>query len=399
MDSDIQIFKLFYPDGFPFVLFFGGDSTKPILIAGAGISYLAVIFNIFILIIFCQRKFLSPATVLMQGLAISDCLAALFTYGFEPVFFTRYGKSKFIEMATMNSNTTIARIVTLDFPYCRLHVFVYQIAECCHMMSALITAAIGIQKAIVIKFPIWSRHNLTKKQSCICCLICYSIAISIHMPVYLSTDVKDSKSPFLRLFGLETCVMGLKNTNLENYVHRTYQVITSLIYIVACLLMVLSSVYTVLSLCGNEFRSHVTAKEKRSVILTLAILLIFLVSEIPRISGNVKYIYMVISNANIFERYDYLTYMLMKLNIPIYKSLYTLFGGRTSHTPEMYKTARIYVEVTKLFTVLACLSNFFIYILMSQKLRTNIILIFKRKKAENNYRKKSENTIFIIGRN
>jgi hypothetical protein len=143
----------------------------------------------------------------------------------------------------------------------------------------------------------------------------------------------------------------------------------------------------------------VTAKEKRSVILTLAILLIFLVSEIPRISGNVKYIYMVISNANIFERYDYLTYMLMKLNIPIYKSLYTLFGERTSHTPEMYKTARIYVEVTKLFTVLACLSNFFIYILMSQKLRTNIILIIKRKKAENNYRKKSENTIFIIGRN
>jgi hypothetical protein len=52
----------------------------------------------------------------MQGLAIGDCLAALFTYGFEPVFFTRYGKSKFIEMATMNSNTTIARIVTLDFP-------------------------------------------------------------------------------------------------------------------------------------------------------------------------------------------------------------------------------------------------------------------------------------------
>jgi hypothetical protein len=65
-------------------------------------------------------------------------------------------------MATMNSNTTIARIVTLDFPYCRLHVFVYQIAECCHMMSALITAAIGIQKAIVIKFPIWSRHNLIR---------------------------------------------------------------------------------------------------------------------------------------------------------------------------------------------------------------------------------------------
>ena len=175
--------------------------------------------------------------------------------------------------------------------------------------------------------------------------------------------------------------------------------------------MFFSSVYTVLSLCGNEFRSHVTAKEKRSVILTLAILIIFLVSEIPRISGNVKYIYMVISNANIFERYDYLTYMLMKQNISIYKSLYTLFGERTMnkygmlnmytliHTPEMFKTARIYVEVTKLFTVLACLSNFFIYILISQKLRTNIILIFKRKKAENRNRGKSENTIFIIGRN
>ena len=381
MDSDIQIFKLFYPDGFPFLLFFGGDSTKPILIAGAVISYLAVVFNIFILIIFCQRKFLSPATVLMQGLAICDCLAALFTYGFEPVFVTRYGKSKFIEMATMNSNFTMARTVTLDFPYCRLHVFVYQIAECCHMMSSLITAGIGIQKAIVIKFPIWARNNLTKKQSCMYCLICYSIAISIHIPVYLSTDVKDSRSPFLRLFGLETCVMGLKNTNLENYVHRTYQIITSLIYIVACLLMLLSSVYTVFTLCSNEFRSHVTAKEKRSVILTLAILLIFLVSEIPRISGNVKYISMVISNANTFERYDHLTYMLMKQNIPIYKSLLTLFGERTLHTPEMFKAARIYVEVTKLFTVLACLSNFFIYILMSQKLRTNIILIFKKKKG------------------
>jgi hypothetical protein len=35
---------------------------------------------------------------------------------------------------------------------------------------------------------------------------------------------------------------------------------------------------------------------------------------------------------------------------------------------------------------------------MSQKLRTNIILIFKRKKAEYRNRGKSENTIFIIGR-
>jgi hypothetical protein len=133
----------------------------------------------------------------MQGLAICDCLAALFTYGFEPVFLTKYGEIKFMEIGSMKANATVARTVTLDFPYCRLHVFVYQIAECCHMMSALITAAIGIQKAIVTRFPIWSRQNLTKKQSCICCLICYSIAISIHIPVYLSTDVKDSKSPFL----------------------------------------------------------------------------------------------------------------------------------------------------------------------------------------------------------
>lgn len=74
----------------PFWLFLNINHLRPVYVLGSIVSYLAIVFNIFIVTILCQNIFVSLSTVLIQGLAVADGLTALFTYGFEPFFVSKY---------------------------------------------------------------------------------------------------------------------------------------------------------------------------------------------------------------------------------------------------------------------------------------------------------------------
>ena len=73
--------------------YFFTDSQNHLLevfIVGSVLSYIAVIFNIFIFLILFRKNFLSPATIVMQGLSLADCLTAFCSYGLEPLLQTYF---------------------------------------------------------------------------------------------------------------------------------------------------------------------------------------------------------------------------------------------------------------------------------------------------------------------
>lgn len=117
--------------------------------------------------------------------------------------------------------------------------------------------------------------------------------------------------------------------------------------------------------------------------------MIFLISEVPRIVGNITYIlvfgeieltlneleFQVISSGSQQDR-------------KFFSFLFAILRNRESLeiTDHDVNTARIFFETIKLLTVVACLSNIFIYIMMSQRLRLNLKGMFIKTKR-NTFRK------------
>ncbi|VDI62073.1 Hypothetical predicted protein, partial [Mytilus galloprovincialis] len=102
------------------------------------------------------KNLASPATVLMQGLAIADASTAFCAYGFEILYQLKYLDNSFDE-----SNTKL----TMAYPYCALYVHVSLCEDLFVMVSTMLTLSLGIQKCLALKFPLWTRIYLTKRHS------------------------------------------------------------------------------------------------------------------------------------------------------------------------------------------------------------------------------------------
>ena len=83
-----------------------------LMIFGSVLTYVAVIFNIIVFVILLRKKILSPATILMQGLAMADGLTAFCSYGLEPLFQSQYHCKHVNEWYDC----------AIPFPYCKVYV-------------------------------------------------------------------------------------------------------------------------------------------------------------------------------------------------------------------------------------------------------------------------------------
>jgi hypothetical protein len=176
----------------PFWLFLDINHLRPVYVLGSIVSYLAIIFNIFIVGILCQNLFFSPSTVLIQGLALADGLTALFTYGFEPFFVSKYDENFYLLLKSVTSEEVRANVfVTLGYPDCKFYLLTNHLAECCHLISVCFTMCIGLQKVVAMRFPIWTRIKLTVWKSVICSVLSFSF-ISHMLNDSISTDCKES---------------------------------------------------------------------------------------------------------------------------------------------------------------------------------------------------------------
>lgn len=363
----------------PFWLFLDINHLRPVYVLGSIVSYLAIIFNIFIVGILCQNLFVSPSTVLIQGLALADGLTALFTYGFEPFFVSKYDENFYLLLKSVTSEEVRANVfVTLGYPDCKFYLLTNHLAECCHLISVCFTMCIGLQKVVAMRFPIWTRIKLTVWKSVICSLVCFLVPIAISIPGMTALSLQS-----VEIESFKMCEMKL-NERTAKYGYLYQPLLTAVIVTTLSLVMVFTSVYIVYKLCMNKVRQRkISVREKRSVLLVLVLLCTFLVSEIPRIFSNIVFVWFVIvsNKTSDLEEGNIVTYTLT--DIQFYKvvggfgALY--FKSKISNSPIFYDflpKARNYLEVIKFFTIVACLLNMFIYIFMSQKLRRYLKTIF-----------------------
>ena len=159
--------------------------------------------------------------------------------------------------------------VDLEYPYCVLHYFTSLLADCFHLISVLLTAALGIQKLLVVAFPLWSRIKLRNRMFIVVCALCFAFSLAINIPKMLLVNITSSNR--------STCLISEPNKRLENYVLTIYPLLVSTLLIFAVLTM-LVSIYIIVVLCNRKrIRRHSfsSRSEYQSCLLILCVLVVF----------------------------------------------------------------------------------------------------------------------------
>ncbi|CAG2246299.1 unnamed protein product [Mytilus edulis] len=182
-------------------------------IVGPIISYTAILFNIVVIIILFKKTLRTPSSVLMQGLALSDALTALFSYGLEPFLFKSYIRDEYAEQTTV-----------IYFPICKLHNYKLIMVDLFHLSSVLLTTALGIQKFVAIKWPIWSYINVKRREMLAVVVVIFAISVGLHIPKFLVADFRRGE------FDANECKIAAKSESLLNYSFIYYSSMTAIFY-------------------------------------------------------------------------------------------------------------------------------------------------------------------------
>lgn len=332
--------------------------------AGCVLTYVAILYNVFIMIVLSRPNLRSPTTVLMQGLAIADTLTAFCSYGLEPLFQVKY----------VNLNWD-ASSLTLEYPYCALYVNLSQLVDLFHIVSVLLTTCLGIQKALALKFPFWVRTNLKIEFAVICCAICFTMSLLIHIPRHFAVSFANRENISFQYIAadntyqhkkLNTCSPFLLSEGAFMYGTQYYPLVSAIFLLVLSGIMCLCVLYIGHRLCHKKFKKKniiQRKRERRSVLMITTILVIFLVSEIPRLSIY-GYLFFgdYLDNMLNVEATDHLSFM-----VTDYRA--TLAVNMKIHSGISFSTSLLIIESLKVFSLIGCMSNFVIYITMSKQLR------------------------------
>ncbi|VDI63750.1 Hypothetical predicted protein [Mytilus galloprovincialis] len=258
------------------------------MVAGPTSAYLSIVMNIIVFVALFDKKIKTPSTVIMQGLALADGFTALCTYGLEPLFATKYeqvgipGKANLIDMygPSMSIEET-KELVYLQFPYCLLHYCLTNLADTFHLISILLTMFLGVQKLLAVACPIWSRTKMTVIGSMIVCGMCFMFSFVLNIPRILVVSLSEGTEG--------TCLISKPNEMIEKYVLTYYPILFTIILTIAVMAMLASTCYIIVILCRRKYiRGHAKASksEKKSCTLIVCVMIVFLLSEIPRLSLN-----------------------------------------------------------------------------------------------------------------
>ncbi|VDI14230.1 Hypothetical predicted protein [Mytilus galloprovincialis] len=223
----------------------------------------------------------------MQGLALADSLTALCTYGFEPLFVPFYDKIGYYvnfndtNEATENLFLELTEFVSLKFPLCWLHFVVTNLTDTFHLASILITTSLGVQKLMAVMCPIWSRTKVTNRKAGIVCGVCVVGSMVMSIPRLFVVGFKSGKE--------DICLVSDPHANMQKYILTFYPILFTVVLSTAVVTMLVSTFYIIVILCRRKHvRGHasVSRSEKKSCILILSVMVVFLLTEVPRLYIN-----------------------------------------------------------------------------------------------------------------
>ncbi|CAC5394223.1 TAAR [Mytilus coruscus] len=236
--------------------------------------------NIMIFVALFDRKIRTPTTVLMQGLALADSLTALCTYGFEPLFVAFYDKLGKSNLSPFFIGD-LSESVSLKYPLCWLHFLVTNLSDTFHLASVLLTTSLGLQKDLAVLCPIWTKTKITERKAGVVCAICFLFASAISIPRLFIVSFAPGKR--------EICVMSEPHVSIQKYVLAFQPIVLTVVLSTAVVAMIISTCYIVFILCHRKrIRGHASASnsEKKSCVLVLSVMGVFLLSEVPRLYIN-----------------------------------------------------------------------------------------------------------------
>lgn len=123
--------------------------------------------NILIIMVFTKNKMRSPTTILLTGLAISDILAGIVI---TPLYIYFYGMG-YVSYYYHDG---------LSYPLCIFHSLAYKVNVVLHTVSIWLTVALGVQRYIVVAFPIPGRRLCSQKNSAVVIILVYIIVLGIY---------------------------------------------------------------------------------------------------------------------------------------------------------------------------------------------------------------------------
>ncbi|CAC5383886.1 unnamed protein product [Mytilus coruscus] len=354
---------------------FGVDKDKYLLDlykAGSVISYIAMLMNIVIFAILCRKTLLSPATILMQGLAAADFLTALSYYGLEPVFQSHYH-------CDIKEDIFLYNECYLPYPYCSMAFHLSISSFTFHTISYTITTCLGIQKVVAILFPIWTKYQLTNKKAVICCVVFFLLSITISIPRHFSAWFKKGNSLN------NQCSLHPKGEGILQYSSIYYLMIQTILGTSCCLVMLMSTVFILYKLLTNKFRGRMTEQrrqERRSVIMVIIILVVFLLTEVPKVILYLWWCYKYIAghfSAKMTRGNEMSSLWLIRRYENAMSWLLVYFTDKVRGSDRYrFIIFKFPMEGINLITIVGCMSNFIIYFVMSTKMRNEIILLLKK---------------------
>ncbi|CAC5407313.1 unnamed protein product [Mytilus coruscus] len=313
-------------------------------IFGPIISYTAILFNIVVIIILFNKTLRTPSSVLMQGLALSDALTALFSYGLEPFLLNSYIRDEQFE-------TTV-----IYFPTCKLHHYKLIMVDLFHLSSVLLTTALGIQKFVAIKWPIWCYTKVKRREMLAVVVVIFTVSVGLHIPKFLVADFRRGHE----------CEIAANSESLLNYSFIYYSSLTAIFLLLASVIMLITSIFIIWSLV-RERNIQSTSSEnlqnirRRSSKLIAVVTVTFLVIEFPRIC--------MFGIMQLFSEKDsHSSQLLADPATQFMISAYVVLKIE-DHDIDVLKKMKLFTDITRLLIVIACLSNFIIYVIMSKQIR------------------------------
>lgn len=310
---------------------------------GAGLSYILILQNIIIIRIFLKPKQLSAVSVLLSVLALCDTLSVFFWFVPEHIgaIFHWYNGTAF----------GIYSMVTASFeqyPFC---VFGYWsrniLSSGFHSSAIVITTTLGLQKVMVMVFPLFSKSHLNIKCAVIVSVLILIVCLGLEMPY-----------AFFFRFGPTNnggCCKTLRidHTTVRKFFDSSHY-LRSGILLVSIVVQIITTMYITSKLTflrktlWTESKA-VRKRNRRSSFIVLYITLIFIISELPSVIASIS------------------------LDIRIASS----WMART-------------LQYLPLIISLGCFFNFWLYLVMSQRFRKELQL------TRNSWRRRARSSYIII---
>lgn len=338
---------------------------------GSVLAYIAIIYNITILILLCRANLHQPTSELMQALALADLLTAFCSYGLEPLFQYKY--------TSINEESSM---LTLDYPFCAMYVNLSQLTDLFHFVSVLLTLSLGMQKVLSLKFPYWFKANMTCKFARITALCCFVISVLVNIPRNCAIRFVNRDNITIPFFGqdfkrqqktLTTCSSIVMSKQAFLYGTQFYP-LTSAVFLLLCsTIMCLCVLYIVFRLCHrkcNRGSRSKTTRDRRSILMVTTVLVIFFISEIPRLAIE-GYLFFgeYLGNMLEVEATNFLAFM-----VTDYRA--TLAINMKINSKLSFTSSLLIIESLKVFTLIGCMSNFVIYTTMCKQLRRELRKMF-----------------------